>query len=135
MGDIIEFFVADVFQAFARSRQFLVNFDGFLGHYFVGLLRTSHQDEVGTGGEALVTIRIKAKPHHNGFATGFLLFLGVSHIAEVRTEVLLRQQGMLSEQGELLEIRGHMRCCGEARRGLPRNGSSLYSVERGEPGG
>src|SRR6266481_3897141 len=94
MGNIIKFFVADIFEAFARSGQFLVNLDGLLSHYFVCLVRTAHQDEIGPGRKALMTIRIKAEPNHDSFATAFLLFFGVSHTTQGRTEAPLRQQGM-----------------------------------------
>jgi hypothetical protein len=41
-----------------------------------------------------VTIRIETEADHEGFAAGFLLFLGVSHIREGRAEEVSRQYGM-----------------------------------------
>jgi hypothetical protein len=79
MSDVIKFFVADVFEAFAGGGQFFVNLNGFLGHHFVGLLGAAHQDEVGPSGQALVAIGIEAEPEHDCFASALLLFLGVSH--------------------------------------------------------
>jgi hypothetical protein len=38
-----------------------------------------------------VAIRVEAESDHQSFAPGFFLFLGVSHIPEVRTEAPLRQ--------------------------------------------
>ena len=91
MRDVIEFFVADVFEAFAGGGQFFVNLDGFFGHYFVSFLRAAHENEVGAGGQAFMAIGIEAEPDHDSFATALLLFLGVSHIPEGRTEAALRQ--------------------------------------------
>lgn len=94
MGDVIEFFVTDVFKAFAGSGEFFVNLDSFLGHDFMGLLRTTHEDKVGAGGKAFVAVGIEAETNHQSFAAGSLLFFGVSHMPQVRTEARLRQQGM-----------------------------------------
>lgn len=91
MGDVIEFFVSDIFEAFADCREFFVYFDGFLGHDFMSFMRASHEDEVGTGGDSLVTIGIEAKADHEGFAARLFRFLGVSHMRQGRTEAGLRQ--------------------------------------------
>jgi hypothetical protein len=91
MGDVIELFVADVFEAFPGGGEFFVNFDGLFRHDFMGFLRTAHEDEVGAGGDALVTIGIQTKANHQGFAAGLFRFFGVSHIRQVRTEAGLRQ--------------------------------------------
>ena len=91
MGDVGEFFVADVFEAFAGSGEFFVNLDGFFGHDFMGFVRPSHEDEVGAGGDSLVTVGIEAEAEHHGFAAGPFRFLGVSHIQQGSTEGEWRQ--------------------------------------------
>lgn len=91
MGDICEFLVADVFEAFAGCRELLVNLNGFLGHDFMRFLSAPHEDEVGSGSDALVTVSIEAETNHQRFAAGLSRFLGVSHMRQGRTEGEWRQ--------------------------------------------
>ncbi len=75
MGDVVEFFPADIFELLAFVGEFFVNLDGLLGHFFVGRSRAPDQRKVGAGGDALVTIGVQADSQQERFRP-FLLFPG-----------------------------------------------------------
>ena len=71
MGDFVKFFAADVLEAFARGGKLFVNLDRFLGHDLVGFFRAAKEEEIRTGGQSLMAIRIKSEAEHQGPALHF----------------------------------------------------------------
>src|SRR5881394_2422146 len=64
-------------QFFANGFQLLVDFDGLLGHLFVGCLAASQEGEVWTGRDTLVAVGVQSNTEQERH--GFILLGNVRH--------------------------------------------------------
>src|ERR1700722_273719 len=86
VGDVIEFFAADFFEAFAFGGEVLIYLDYFLGHLFVRFLFAADERKIRTRGDAFVTIRVEADAEHQCFDLlfSFLRFGHFKNLDSVR---------------------------------------------------
>lgn len=79
MSNIIELFPADVIKAFAFAGELFVDLNSLFGHLLVGFPGAPDELEILTGGNPLVTIRVKADSQEH-FTRGALAFiLAIAH--------------------------------------------------------
>jgi len=64
VGDVVEFFAADLFESFAFGGELLVDFDGGFGHGFVSGLGAANEGKIGASGDAFVSIGIETEAKH-----------------------------------------------------------------------
>jgi hypothetical protein len=80
VGDLVELFVADLFQRLAAMFQVLVHLDGLFLHYAMCLFAAAHELEVLAGRDAGVAILVvKPKAQQPGFLSLFAL---ASHLRQ-----------------------------------------------------
>ncbi|MFZ1074267.1 MAG: hypothetical protein WAO21_12645 [Verrucomicrobiia bacterium] len=77
MGDIVKFFVADIFELLAARLELFVDFDGLFGHHRVRFLGAANKREIWPGGEPSMTIGVQPDTKQYRFA--FLFTTGVRH--------------------------------------------------------
>lgn len=68
LGKIIKFLAADFFQLFAGGFQFLINFDDFFGHRFVGFFGAADEGKIFACCDALVSVRIQTYAKYHSLA-------------------------------------------------------------------
>ena len=67
VGNIVEFLAGNIVQTLAAISKLLVNLQGFLGHFFVGILSAAHQREVVALRDSLVAVGVEPHSQHYGF--------------------------------------------------------------------
>ena len=79
MSNILKLFPADFIEAFASAGELFIDLNRLFGHLLVGLLSASDEPEILTGGNPLVTVRVKAESQEH-FPRGALAFiLAIAH--------------------------------------------------------
>ena len=79
---------ADFLESLAAIGELLIDFDDFFRHLLVRILRSSHQRKVRSGGDPLMTIRIKANPQEHRLGLSFLFLRRVRHGMKLRFSAL-----------------------------------------------
>src|SRR5438445_751505 len=79
MSDVVKLLAADFLESFAAIGELLIYLDDLFRHLLVRVLRSSHQRKVRSGGDPLMTIRIKPNPQKNCPGLSFLFLCRVRH--------------------------------------------------------
>ena len=79
VSNIFELFPADFIEAFAFAGELFVDLNSLFGHLLVGLLSASDELEILTGGNPLMTIRVKADSQEHLPRVALAFILAIAH--------------------------------------------------------